>query len=68
MDIKEAVPAIAPCFETSQNDAVRVVTGAQHLAPARERMTKRIFWVNPSSFASSCLRISNSIPQLTRGR
>jgi uncharacterized protein (DUF2252 family) len=37
MDIKEAVPATAPCFgnlNLPQDDAVRVVTGARHLSPA----------------------------------
>jgi len=40
MDIKEAVPAIAPCHgNLPQDDAVRVVTGARHLSPALgERM------------------------------
>jgi uncharacterized protein (DUF2252 family) len=40
MDIKEAVPAIAPCLgNLPQDDAVRVVTGARHLSPALgERM------------------------------
>src|SRR6202045_3137795 len=40
MDIKEAVPAIAPCYgNLPQDHAVRVVTGARHLSPALgERM------------------------------
>ena len=40
MDIKEAVPALAPCYgNLPQDDAVRVVTGARHLSPALgERM------------------------------
>jgi uncharacterized protein (DUF2252 family) len=42
MDIKEAVPATAPCCANAnmpEDHAVRVVTGARHLSPALgERM------------------------------
>jgi uncharacterized protein (DUF2252 family) len=69
MDIKEAVPAIAPHFGNQlQDEAVRVVTGARQLSPALgERMiAARV--LNKSVFLRELLPqdLKLEIPQLTR--
>ena len=69
MDVKEAVPAIAPYLgNLPQDDAVRVVTGARHLSPALgERMIAGRLLDKPV-FLRELLPedLKLEIPQLTR--
>src|ERR1700730_6000617 len=69
MDIKEAVPAIAPCLgNLPQDDAVRVVTGARHLSPALgERMIAARLLDKPVFLRELLPQdLKLEIPQLTR--
>src|ERR1700731_3274446 len=69
MDIKEAVPALAPCYgNLPQDDAVRVVTGARHLSPALgERMIAARLLDKPVYLRELLPQdLKLEIPQLTR--
>jgi uncharacterized protein (DUF2252 family) len=69
MDIKEAIPAIAPCLgNLPQDDAVRVVTGARHLSPALgERMVAARLLDKPVFLRELLPQdLKLEIPQLTR--
>ena len=69
MDIKEAVPAIAPHFGSQlQDEAVRVVTGARHLSPALgERMIAARLLDKPVFLRELLPQdLKLEIPQLTR--
>src|ERR1700720_201597 len=69
MDIKEAVPALAPCYgNLPQDDAVRVVTGARHLSPALgERMIAARLLDKPVFLRELLPQdLKLEIPQLTR--